>query len=143
MGVGGWKIIDYWNSDFRKLLMPQLIQFAKFNNFFCVYWFLGKNIATFVHPVWKLPNLYCHIGQPLSVLYMVSTTNCLSRVTLVDLWFAGRILKKNGKLLACIHLVVINVDISGQKEECMSIYRIIKHGLIIVSKVGWTPSFYK
>ena len=34
--------------------------FSKFNNILWVCWFLGKNISNFVHPAWKLVNLYCH-----------------------------------------------------------------------------------
>jgi hypothetical protein len=37
-----------------------LTQFSKFNNFFWVCWFLGKNLSNFVPPVWKLHNPYCH-----------------------------------------------------------------------------------
>ena len=37
-----------------------LIQNSKFNNFFWVSWFLGKNLSNFVSPVWKLHNPYCH-----------------------------------------------------------------------------------
>ena len=54
------KIINFYNSDFWKLLRPPLIQFSKFNNFLWVCWFLGKNLSNFVPPVWKLHNPYCH-----------------------------------------------------------------------------------
>ena len=38
-------------------------QFSKFNNFFWVCWFLGKNLSNFVPPVWKLHYRYCHNPQ--------------------------------------------------------------------------------
>ena len=37
-----------------------LTQFSKFNTFFCVCWFLDKNLSNFVFPAWKLDNPYCH-----------------------------------------------------------------------------------
>ena len=40
-----------------------LIQFSKSNNFLWVCWFLGKNLSSFVPPVWKLHNPYCHNGD--------------------------------------------------------------------------------
>ena len=43
-----------------------LTQFSNFNNFLWVCWFLGKNLSSFVPPVWKLHNPYCHI-----VLYII------------------------------------------------------------------------
>ena len=40
-----------------------LIKNSKFNNFFRVCVFLGKNVSNFVFPVWKLHNPYCHNMQ--------------------------------------------------------------------------------
>ena len=37
-----------------------LHQFSKFNNFLWVCWFLGKNLANFAPPTWKLDNPYYH-----------------------------------------------------------------------------------
>ena len=42
----------FWTSS--------LTQFSKFNHFLWVCWFLGKNLSTFVPPVWKLHNPYCN-----------------------------------------------------------------------------------
>ena len=61
------KIIDFSNSDFWKLLRPMLIQFSKFNNFLWVCWFLGKNLSSFVPPVWKLHYSYCHTFQTIAI----------------------------------------------------------------------------
>ena len=50
-------------SDFVKLIISHcspLVQFSKFNNFLWVCWFLCKNLSSFVYPVWKLHNPYCH-----------------------------------------------------------------------------------
>ena len=58
-------------------------------------------------------------------------------MTLVDPWFAGRILMKNGKLLASFHGVQ-NVDIQ-KDQESTSIYHITENGLMITLKnVGLT-----
>ena len=64
---------------------------------------------------------------------MVFKTNCYSRVTLVDPWFAGKILMKNGKLLALFHGVAKIVDIQ-KNQECLSMYHITENGLMIVLK---------
>ena len=40
-----------------------LHQFAKFNSFLWVCWFLAKNLFNFVSLPWKLYNWYCHICQ--------------------------------------------------------------------------------
>ena len=37
-----------------------LIPNKKFNKFFWVCWFLGKNLSNFVPSVWKFHNPYCH-----------------------------------------------------------------------------------
>jgi hypothetical protein len=63
---------------------------------------------------------------------MVSKRNCYSRVTLVDPWFAGRILMENGKLLASFHGVQ-NVDIQ-KDQESTSMYHITENGLMIALK---------
>ena len=65
-------------------------------------------------------------------MYMVSKRNCYSRVTRVDPWFAGRILMKNGKLLASFHGVQ-NVDIQ-KDQESTSMYHITENGLMIALK---------
>ena len=54
-----------------------LIQNTKFNNFFWVSWFLGKNLSNFVPPVWKLHNPYCHTPHT-----AVSTTTVFGLCTL-------------------------------------------------------------
>ena len=41
--------------------MPNFLKFIKF---LWVCWFLGKNLANFVPPVWKLHNQYCHNSMP-------------------------------------------------------------------------------
>ena len=46
-----------WKSNFGT---TPLHQFAKFNNFVWVGWFLAKNLFNFIYIPWKLHNRYCH-----------------------------------------------------------------------------------
>ena len=75
------KIIDFWNSDFWKLLRPPLIQFSKFNNFLWVCWFLAKNLSNFVPPVWKLHNPYCRTGDAHKIVHQLNYLGFLSCVS--------------------------------------------------------------
>ena len=52
---------SYWGSP--------LVQFSKFNNFFWVCWFLGKNL-------WKLHNPYCHIFPILFCWQSIALFTC-------------------------------------------------------------------
>ena len=82
------KIINFKNSEFYKLLRVPLVQFSKFNNFFWVRWFLGKNLSNFVSPVWKLHNVYC--------LYTI----CVYRIPLTLTYINYYWLFSLGKLVA-------------------------------------------
>ena len=79
------------------------------------------------------PELWCFTFS----LCICIITNCYSRMTLVDPWFAGRMLTTNGKLRALFHLVQ-HVDIQTD-QQCLSIYHITENGLI--NNVGLTPVF--
>ena len=61
-------IINFHQSNifFISKMMPNfynspLDQFAKFNDFLLVYWFLGKILSNFVPLPRKLDNPFCHI----------------------------------------------------------------------------------
>ena len=85
---------------------------------------------------WKIsrsPELWCFTFS----LCICIITNCYSRMTLVDPWFAGRMLTTNGKLRALFHLVQ-HVDIQTD-QQCLSIYHITENGLI--NNVGLAPVF--
>ena len=52
-------IESIWKEFWAKLpVWPPQHQFSKFNHFLCML-ILGKNLANFVPPTWKLHNPYC------------------------------------------------------------------------------------
>ena len=68
------------------------IQNSKFNNFFLVCLFLGKNLSNFVSPLWKLHNWYYHNGNLWK--YVVKTHFLFCSATVAG-W--GRTTKKRNR----------------------------------------------
>ena len=77
-------------GDFALFDTSPMTQFSKFNNFFWVCWFLGKNLSNFVPPAWKLYNSYCHNAQWMK----------FAKYFLTRSWFCGLKSKLSFSILA-------------------------------------------
>ena len=84
--LGCWCFFD--SINFKSLLFLKwcpifdslpLVQFSKFNDFFCVCWFFAKNQPNFVPLPWKLYIRYCHIDNQLT-LNLKSAKTCYLEV---------------------------------------------------------------
>ena len=130
----------YSNIFVHFLVQIQTTRKTLFKNCFCKW--IKNALPTSVESIENFTghgNLILHI----QLMYMVVIiTNCYYRVTLVDPWFAKRILMTNGKLLAFLHFFLqMNVDIQ-KDQQCLSMYHITENGLMIkLKKVGLTPVF--
>ena len=64
-----------WKIDFESQILATfdtspLHQFAKFNNFLLVCWFLDKNLSNFVSPAWKFDNPHYHNDEVAFFLFI-------------------------------------------------------------------------